>query len=134
MSLIRISKGVEYGILAAGYVARVEGDRPLVTSQEIAARYEISMEYLLKVMKDLAKAGILKSKRGPRGGFCLAKPAGKITLLEIISALDGPMEGFVSTILDDSYQVNVAAVRTRAMIQARTVLAKATVASLLKEG
>jgi Rrf2 family protein len=47
--------------------------------------------YLFKVLEKLRKANILRSKRGPGGGFTLARPAKDITILEIIEAVDGPM-------------------------------------------
>ena len=49
------------------------------------------MEYLLKLLQQLVRANVLRSKRGPRGGFSLAKPTKKITMLQIVEAVDGPM-------------------------------------------
>ena len=49
------------------------------------------MVYLFKVLEKLIKANILRSKRGPGGGFSLTRPAKDITILEIIEAVDGPM-------------------------------------------
>src|SRR5690606_37866684 len=45
--------------------------------------------FLAKIFQDLAKGGILRSQRGARGGFVLARPAEKISILEIIEAIDG---------------------------------------------
>ena len=60
-------------------------------SSKIAEEYDIPLAYLLKIMQRMVKANILRSKRGPRGGFTLARPAKEITLLEIIEVAGGPI-------------------------------------------
>jgi Rrf2 family protein len=87
---MKISRSTGYGVLAAGYIARHEKNG-IVLSQTISKEYDIPLEYLLKIMQQLVRANILRSKRGPRGGFVLAKSTSKITLLEIIEAVDGPL-------------------------------------------
>jgi Rrf2 family protein len=62
-----------------------------VLSSTIAKEYGIPLEYLLKILQQLVRAGVLRSKRGPRGGFTLAKPAEEISMLEVIESVDGPM-------------------------------------------
>jgi Rrf2 family protein len=57
----------------------------------ISKEYNIPLEYLLKILQQLVRANVLRSKRGPRGGFFLARPSESITLLEIIEAVDGPL-------------------------------------------
>jgi Rrf2 family protein len=87
---MKISRSTGYGLLAAGYIARnVKGG--IVLSQTISKEYDIPLEYLLKILQQLVRANILRSKRGPRGGFVLGRPTGKISMLEIIEAVDGPM-------------------------------------------
>lgn len=87
---MKISRSTGYGLLAAGYIARNEKNG-IVLSQTISKEYNIPLEYLLKILQQLVRANILRSKRGPRGGFLLSKPMGKITMLDIIEAVDGPM-------------------------------------------
>lgn len=58
----------------------------------IAERIQVSENHLSKVMQRLGHAGLVKSKRGPGGGFTLARPAEEITLLEIFETIDGPIE------------------------------------------
>lgn len=89
------SASVRYGLLAAAYVARHK-EQGLVISQAIAKEYNIPLEYLLKIMQQLVRVRILSSKRGPRGGFYLARPAGKISMLDIIEAVEGPMQRSLS--------------------------------------
>ena len=87
---MRTSSSTGYGLLAVGHIAQNQ-DKGLIRSQTIAKQYNIPLEYLLKIMLELVKANILRSKRGPRGGFSLARSPKKITMLEIIEAVEGPL-------------------------------------------
>lgn len=88
---MRVSRSVSYGLLAVGYIAQHQR-KGLILSQTISKEYDIPLEYLLKIMRELARATILRSKRGPRGGYSLARPLEKITMLEIIEAISGPLD------------------------------------------
>jgi Rrf2 family protein len=87
---MKISRSTGYGLLAACYIARNE-KQGIVLSQTISKEYNIPLEYLLKILQQLVRGNILRSKRGPRGGFVMGKPASKVTMLEIIEAVDGPL-------------------------------------------
>ena len=64
-----------------------------MASHNIAKARSIPERVLLKSLKPLAAARVLTSVRGPNGGFRLAKPPEKISMLEIIEAVDGPIRG-----------------------------------------
>ena len=85
-----IKKTTSYALLAAGYIAQ-QSEVGLVEASVISKEYKIPSLYLFKVLEKLIKANILNSKRGPGGGFSLARPAKDITILEIIEAIDGQM-------------------------------------------
>lgn len=87
---MRIGITVEYGLTAAVFVAQNCEDG-IVMAKKISEAYDFPIEYLQQIMRQLVKFGILTSKRGPKGGFNLARPAKEITMLEIIEALDGPV-------------------------------------------
>ena len=87
---MRTSSATKYALLAVGYIAQHKG-KNLVLSQDVAKAHDIPLEYLLKIMNQLTKAQILRSKRGPGGGFRLARPLSKITMLDVIEAIEGPM-------------------------------------------
>jgi Rrf2 family protein len=87
---MRISRTVEYGLTAAVHVAQNCKDG-LVMAKKISEAYDLPTEYLLQVMQQLVKSGILTSKKGPKGGFNIARPAKEITMLEIIEVIDGPV-------------------------------------------
>jgi len=87
---MKISRSTGYAILAVGYIAKHK-DKPIILSQSISKEYNIPLEYLLKIMQQMVRANILRSKRGPRGGFSLARPLKKINMLEVIEAVEGPL-------------------------------------------
>lgn len=87
---MKISRSTGYALIAVGYIAQ-NTDEGAVLAARISKEYGIPLEYLLKILQQLVRANVLRSKRGPRGGFFLARPAETITLLEIIEAVDGPM-------------------------------------------
>ncbi len=87
---MRISTTAHYGLIAAGYIAE-QADEGLVLASRISEEYDIPLEYLFKILQQMVKAGVLRSKRGRKGGFTLARPAKEITLLEIIEAAGGPI-------------------------------------------
>lgn len=87
---MRISRSTGYAILAVGFIAQNQKNG-IVLSQSVSKKYNIPLEYLLKILQQLVRANVLRSKRGPRGGFNLAQPAKKITMLQIIEAVEGPM-------------------------------------------
>ncbi|MEW5735747.1 MAG: Rrf2 family transcriptional regulator [Thermodesulfobacteriota bacterium] len=62
-----------------------------LSARSMAEALGCSEAHLAKVLQRLAKAGLLTSTRGPKGGFVLARPAGAITLLEIYETIEGPL-------------------------------------------
>ena len=87
---MKVNTSTAYGLLAVGYIARNQ-DKGLIVSQAIAKQYNIPLEFLLKIMQQLVTANVLRSKRGPRGGFSLARSPNKITMLEVLEAVEGPL-------------------------------------------
>ncbi len=87
---MKISRSTGYALIAVGYIAQNYQDGAVLAAR-VSKEYSIPLEYLLKILQQLVRANVLRSKRGPRGGFSLARPAENITMLEIIEAVDGPM-------------------------------------------
>jgi len=87
---MKISRSTGYALVAVGYIAQNCKDGAVLAAR-ISKEYGIPLEYLLKILQQLVRANVLRSKRGPRGGFFLARPAEEITLLQVIEAVDGPM-------------------------------------------
>ncbi|GAB4545417.1 MAG: RrF2 family transcriptional regulator [Phycisphaerales bacterium] len=79
----------EYALRAA--VVLAEYREGYHTAQSVAEAAKVSVQYMSKVLKHLAEAGVAVSQRGPSGGFALAKPPSEITLLDIVQAVE-PVE------------------------------------------
>jgi Rrf2 family protein len=130
---MRISRTTGYALLAVGYIARHQ-DQKLILSQDISNEYDIPLEYLFKILQQLVRANVLRSKRGPRGGFSLAKPPQKITMLQIIEAVDGPMVGqlnLAEQMHRGKFGVRADKTYEKAIAQARSVFEKAKLSSLV---
>jgi Rrf2 family protein len=118
------------------YIAKNQG-KGVVLSQSISKSYDIPLEYLLKILQQLVRANVLRSKRGPRGGFCLARPTGKISLLEIIEAVDGPMSGDLNLqeqAKGEKFSKKADDVYEKAVNSSKAVFAKTKLSSLISEG
>ncbi len=88
-NLIRISEPASLSLHAAAVLARRPEQR--ISNQEIADSLRVSEHHLAKVMQQLGKAGIIRSTRGPHGGFELARPAEEVTMLQLFEAVEGPL-------------------------------------------
>jgi Rrf2 family protein len=88
---MKISAKGEYGLLALIDLALYQKEGPVQLAQ-ISQRQAIPKQYLDQLMLILKRARIVTSSRGRQGGYQLAKPAHAITLLEVVTALEGPVE------------------------------------------
>ncbi len=89
---MQLGKASAYAVFATIFIAKHAEDGP-VQGREIADAYGIPSEYLLKILQQLVRSQVLASERGRAGGFALRKSPGKTTLLEIVEAVEGPING-----------------------------------------
>lgn len=80
----------DYGLRAIIFLA-CQPDEKITYVNEIARDQLIPVNFLFKILRKMVRAGIVKSYRGPHGGYILAKDASEITFLEVIEAVDGPL-------------------------------------------
>lgn len=97
--MIEISQAVEYGVRGLMQLVQRQSGRP-VHVKEIAEAEEISMAFLYKIFRRMARGRILNSRRGV--GYSLALPPEEITILDIIQAIEGPIV-LKPCIVDESY-------------------------------
>ena len=88
--MIRISKQADYGILLLGHFAKEAGGT-ILSARELAERTRVASPMTSKVLKNLARGGLLESVRGMRGGYRLTRHPEDITIGEIIVVMDGPI-------------------------------------------
>lgn len=93
---MRISEGVEWAAHCLLLLDWMDEDRPVPTAR-LAAGFELPPPYLNKQLQALVKAGLVTSTPGARGGFRLARPLEKITMMDVVAAIEGPEEAFQCT-------------------------------------
>lgn len=82
-----LSQTVEYALRAMTFLAATSPGEAL-NSETIAERTKVPKGYLSKILRDLVVASLVDSQRGPNGGFTLSRPPGKITMLDVVNAVD----------------------------------------------
>jgi Rrf2 family protein len=87
---MKISTKIRYGTRAILELASHYGEGP-IELKEIAKRESISLKYLEQLIVPLRTAGLVKSVRGSKGGYSLAKPPSEICLNDLIEILEGPL-------------------------------------------
>ena len=87
---MKLSSRTRYGMRAVLELAMEYGKKPMQI-KTIAEREDISNKYLEQLVAMLKAAGIVRSIRGPRGGYILSRPPAEITLKEVFETLEGPM-------------------------------------------
>jgi Rrf2 family transcriptional regulator, iron-sulfur cluster assembly transcription factor len=82
-----LSNTAQYALRAMIYLGQHEGEGP-IRVDEIVDHLDVPRNYLSKILHALVKAGVLRSLRGPRGGFALARPAGSVMLYDVVAEFD----------------------------------------------
>ena len=88
---MKLSTKGRYAVMAMVDLARHAQAKP-VSLSDIAARQEISLSYLEQLFARLRRAGLVKSVRGPGGGYTIARDLDKVTVADIIKAVDEPLD------------------------------------------
>ncbi|MDO6391005.1 Rrf2 family transcriptional regulator [Pontibacter sp. BT731] len=88
-----LSKTTEYALRSIVYIAMADEEGKRVGIKEIANELELPTHFIGKILQDMVRKGVIASIKGPHGGFFLHRPASEISLLEVISIIDG-LEAF----------------------------------------
>lgn len=89
---MRVTAKADYAVRAAVELAGAEEGSPR-KMDEVAVAQAIPVSFLENILTQLRSAGIVRSQRGPDGGYWLSRPAAEITLAQIIRAVEGPLVG-----------------------------------------
>lgn len=90
---MKLGDGVEQAIHSVGMLAGLS-EGGVLSAAALAEFHGVSTSYLLKHLQSLSSAGIVATVPGPKGGYRLARPTEKITLLDIVLAVEGPQPAF----------------------------------------
>ena len=88
--MFKLSKKADYGLIALKHLANHRQGHAC-SSNDIAQEYGISATLMAKVLQKLAKQGLVAAKHGSTGGYQLARQPDKISALEVLTAIDGPV-------------------------------------------
>lgn len=91
--MIKLSKRIEYALLAVQEMARQPG--AIVSAKDIAERFDISFTLLAKVLQQLVHAGYVRSYHGVRGGYELVVASDRLSIADVIVAVDGRKSALV---------------------------------------
>lgn len=130
---MKLTSRSEYGLLAMLDLAKNSSYR-LVQSHEVAQRQSIPEPYLNQLLTVLSRAGLVTSRRGPGGGYLLARPADAITVGEVVALLEGPATpGSEESDSDRPFVPLIRKVCQEAQQAAERVLRSVTLADLLEQ-
>jgi len=127
------SQTAEYALRAVVWLASRQG-KPQ-TAQQIAQATQVPAGYLAKLMGGLSRAGLVHSQRGLHGGFTLVRPAGKLSVLDVVQAVD-PVRRIRSCPLGIKGHINLCPLHQRldrAVAMVEKALGESTIAELLRE-
>lgn len=90
ISMLRLSTKCQYGVRAMYEIARAYPDET-TSSKVISEKQNVSIPFLEQILSRLRKAKLIKSIKGPGGGYQLIKPPGNISIASIVNELEGPV-------------------------------------------
>jgi Rrf2 family protein len=130
---MKLSRASSYALTYLAHLARTKPDAP-VASHEVAREEGIPERMLMKVLKPLVGAGVLRSQKGPHGGYRLARTPKQVTLLEVVEAVDGPLRALAEPVGKEGAALDrrLQAVCDEALALVRERLAKVTLADLAR--
>jgi Rrf2 family protein len=88
-AVLKLTKKADYGLIALRHLASIPG--ATASTKDIADAYHLPVPLLAKVLQQLTRAGILRSVAGTNGGYKLSRDARRISALEVVRAIDGPV-------------------------------------------
>src|SRR4051794_9549387 len=132
---MRISAKADYAVRALAELAANETGRP-VKGEILATRQDIPLNFLENILRELRRAGIVRTQRGAEGGYLLARPPAQVNLAQILRAVEGPLAAVQGTRPDQLTYDGAATVLVDVWIAVRanlrSVLEKVTLADLAR--
>lgn len=101
--MLKLTRKADYGLIALKHMAMKSGS---ASAREISDSYGIPLPLLSKVLQKLARTGFVSSEHGALGGYRLRRDANKITTLEVIRSIDGPI--FLTSCFTEAHECGLA--------------------------
>ena len=86
---MRVSAKADYAVRAAAELAAADDDP--VKGEKLAEAQDIPLQFLEHILLELKHAGIVRARRGAKGGYWLARPADEVTIADVVRAVEGPI-------------------------------------------
>ncbi len=128
--MFQLSKKVEYALIAMRHMA-VSGSGTIVTTKEIADRYNLPYDLLAKVMQTLARKGFISSYQGVRGGYIFRHDPRTVKVSDIINAIEGKPN--LSIIQCESETPNNCIIHSTCTIKTPLVKLQSSINTVLKD-
>ena len=94
---MRVSAKADYAVRAAAELAAAQAEEAPVKGERLAEAQDIPRQFLEHILLELKHHGIVRARRGAKGGYWLARPADEVTVAEIVRAVEGPIAHVQST-------------------------------------
>lgn len=104
--VLQVSRKIDYGLRAMIHLAGLPAGK-IVTLQDLSTTLHVPRDFLAKILKVLSDSGLIRSARGAHGGYQLARPAREVSFLEVIEAVEGPVQ--LNVCLDHKDRCDVSA-------------------------
>jgi Rrf2 family protein len=91
MAFLQVSRRVDYALRAVIHLASDQDAGGVSTIAQIAAHERLPRQFLEKIFQQLIRSGLVRSRRGPHGGYDLGRPAEEMTFRDVIEAVEGPI-------------------------------------------
>lgn len=104
--VLQISRKIDYGLRAIIYLAGLPAGK-IASLQDLSSTLHLPREFLAKILKVLTARGLVRSSRGAHGGYQLARSPREISFLEVIEAVEGPVQ--LNVCLDHKDRCDVSA-------------------------
>ncbi|MDZ4724470.1 MAG: Rrf2 family transcriptional regulator [candidate division Zixibacteria bacterium] len=118
-----------YGVHIIHYLSQ-HPEKPSITSTEIARAYNIPYDSTMKVLRQLAKSGLVMAHRGFKGGFSLRKTAQEISLGDVVESIEGSIEvrdPLADTVGDGMIRASIGTIMTEALLTLRNSIKAITI-------
>ena len=104
--VLQVSRKIDYGLRAMIHLAGLPAGK-IASLQDLSVTLHLPREFLAKILKLLTARGLVRSARGAHGGYQLARPAREISFLDVLEAVEGPVQ--LNVCLDDKDRCDVSA-------------------------